>query len=228
MPWIEKEGRTVEEAREAAIAQARRPEADLEIEVIREGAKGLFGLGGEPAVVRVRPKDEARDVRSAFQDDLDAGPESPAGEADTETPASPRAPAEPEATSPPEPSAEEAPPRESREDREEDEVDEESGLSVAERQEAAMEVGREMVEGVLKRVGLEGEVQTKVSGDTVFVEVFGEEMGILIGRGGATLEALQEIVRAGVRRRVKTHQPVVVDCEGYWQRRKGRGGKGRN
>lgn len=225
MPWIEKEGRTVEEAREAAIAQAGRPESDLEIEVIREGAKGLFGLGGEAAVVRVRPKDEARDVRSAFQDDLDAGTESSAGEPDRGTTAPPRETETPEPAAPAEPSVQEAPPREAPEG----EDDDETGMSVEERQEAATEVGREMVEGVLKRMGLEGEVQTKVSGDTVFIEVFGEDMGILIGRGGSTLEAVQEIVRAGVRRRVKTHQPVVVDCEGYWQRRKGRGGgKGRD
>lgn len=226
MSWIEKEGRTVEEAREAAIAQAGRPEAELEIEVIREGAKGLFGLGGEPAVVRVRPKDEARDVRSAFQDDLDrgsAGTESGAGAGAaaperTEAPERPPAPA-----TKPEPTRAEPEPTPS----DEEEVDEETGMSVAERQEVAEEVGREMVEGVLQRMGLEGEVRTKVSGETVFIEVFGEEMGILIGRGGSTLEALQEIVRAGVRRRVRTHQPVVVDCEGYWQRRKGRGGKGK-
>jgi predicted RNA-binding protein Jag len=52
------------------------------------------------------------------------------------------------------------------------------------------------------------------------VEVFGEEMGLLIGRGGATLEALQELVRAGVQRRLKTRQALVVDVEAYWERRR--------
>jgi predicted RNA-binding protein Jag len=45
-------------------------------------------------------------------------------------------------------------------------------------------------------------------------------MGILIGRGGATLEALQELVRAGVQRRLKTRQALVVDVEAYWERRR--------
>src|SRR2546425_10298071 len=70
MPWITKEGRTVDEARDAAVAASGRDVGDLDVEVVNEGAKGLFGLGGEPAVVRVRPKDEATDFRHAFRDDI--------------------------------------------------------------------------------------------------------------------------------------------------------------
>ena len=66
MPWITKEGRTVDEARDAAVAAAGATEEELEIEVVSEGAKGLFGLGGEPAIVRVRPRSEAADFRAAF------------------------------------------------------------------------------------------------------------------------------------------------------------------
>lgn len=204
MPWIEKEGRTVEEARAAAIAAAGQPETELEVEVIREGAKGLFGLGGEPALVRVRPRSEARDVRDAFRDDLAPPP----GSAPPAVSDRPRTDEAPERSSPP-PS------------------DPVSEAEAAEQEQAAAQVGEEMVRGILERMGLQGEVSTRVSGRTVYVEVSGEEMGILIGRGGATLEALQEIVRAGVRRRVKTRQPVVVDVESYWERRRGRRGGGR-
>jgi hypothetical protein len=56
-------------------------------------------------------------------------------------------------------------------------------------------------------------------------------MGLLIGRSGTTLEALQELVRAGIQRRLKTRQAVVVDVEAYWERRRkpqrGRNGNGR-
>jgi spoIIIJ-associated protein len=212
MPWIEKEGRTVEEARSAAIAQAGIPEPDLEIEVIHEGARGLFGLGGEPAVVRVRPRNEARDVRSAFQSDL-APPGQPSEGRGTATDVEERpaeAPAEPtsEPTDAPEAEAE----------------DEAEKVSLSERQDTAMQVGSEMVRGVLERMGLDGEVTTRVAGGTVYIEVFGENMGILIGRGGQTLEALQELVRAGVQRRVKSRQALVVDIEAYWERRRTRRG----
>jgi spoIIIJ-associated protein len=198
MPWITKEGRTVEEARAAAVAAAAAPEEALEIEVVSEGAKGLFGLGGEPAVVRVRPKSEAADVRAAFQDDLTPAP-------GTAHPAEPAAAAQPDETD-----DEPPPPAEER-------------LPLSEQQEQAAQVGAEIVRGIIERMGLGGDINTRVAGGTVYIEVFGEDMGILIGRGGATLEALQEVVRAGVQRRLHTRQALVVDVEAYWERRRGRG-----
>lgn len=196
MPWITKEGRTVEEARDAAVAASGLTEAELDIETVSEGAKGLFGLGGEPAVVRVRARGEATDFRPAFRDDL-APPaqEAPAREREAE--------AEPVDAAEAEPAAE-------AEDR----------LSLSEQQEQASQLGTEIVRGILERMGVEGDVNTRVAGGTVYIEVFGDEMGILIGRGGATLEALQELVRAGVQRRLKTRQALVVDVEAYWERRR--------
>jgi spoIIIJ-associated protein len=199
MPWITKEGRTVSEAQDAAVAAAGLPVGDLDIEVVSEGAKGLFGLGGEPAVVRVRPRGEAADVRHAFRDDLTPVDEDIVPGQDEE----------PEATT--EAAAEAATP---------DALGEDERLSLSERQGQAAELGAEIVRGILERMGLEGDVNTRVAGGTVYVEVFGDEMGILIGRGGATLEALQELVRAGVQRRLKTRQALVVDVEAYWERRR--------
>jgi spoIIIJ-associated protein len=47
----------------------------------------------------------------------------------------------------------------------------------------------------------------------------GEDLGILIGRRGQTLAALQYIVRIIVGRLTKTWAPIVIDVEGYKQRR---------
>lgn len=212
MPWIEKEGRTVEEARSAAVAQAGKPEDELEIEVIHEGAKGLFGLGGEPAVVRVRPRSEARDVRAAFRDDLGTPAQT------TERP-----PGSTTSTAVDERPDDQTPAPEG--EGEDEDEDAKGKLPLGERQQAAMDVGAEMVRGILERMGLDGEVNTRVAGGTVYIEVFGENMGILIGRGGQTLEALQELVRAGVQRRVKSRQALVVDIEAYWERRRSRRGQ---
>lgn len=201
MPWITKEGRTVEEAQDAAVAAAGRPPDELEIEVVSAGAKGLFGLGGEPAIVRVRPRDEAADVRAAFRDDI--------------TPADPVAAKRAEAREAAEPEPEPA----LEPEHESDEPAEEK-LSLNEQQEEASRVGADMVLGILERMGLQGDVNTRVAGGTVYIEIFGDDMGILIGRGGTTLEALQEVVRAGVQRRLHTRQAVVVDVEAYWERRR--------
>ena len=47
----------------------------------------------------------------------------------------------------------------------------------------------------------------------------GEDLGILIGRRGQTLAALQYIVRLIINHQMKVWTPVVIDVEGYKQRR---------
>jgi spoIIIJ-associated protein len=60
----------------------------------------------------------------------------------------------------------------------------------------------------------------------MYLDVWGEEgeesdgMGLLIGRHGQTLEALQELVRGAVQRRLETRCRVVVDVEDYRKRRR--------
>lgn len=78
----------------------------------------------------------------------------------------------------------------------------------------------EFVSGLLKSLELEGEVSSSVEGDTATVEVAGEGLGGLIGRRGQTLDALQEITRTAVQRRLKGRVRVLVDVEGYRARRR--------
>ena len=51
------------------------------------------------------------------------------------------------------------------------------------------------------------------------LDIKGEDLGILIGRRGETLSALQYLVNLIISRRLKTRVGVVVDVEGYKQRR---------
>ena len=55
MQSIEFEGKTVEEAIKKALAQLNVPRENLEIRVVSEESKGLFGMGGaKPAKIKVR------------------------------------------------------------------------------------------------------------------------------------------------------------------------------
>jgi len=57
---VEKIGKTVEEAVSAALNELNASYDDVEIEVIEEASKGLFGfLGSRPAKVKVSIKDSA-------------------------------------------------------------------------------------------------------------------------------------------------------------------------
>lgn len=54
MKSIEVEGKTVEEAIKKALSQLNVPRENVEIKVVSEESKGLFGMGGaKPAKVKV-------------------------------------------------------------------------------------------------------------------------------------------------------------------------------
>ena len=78
----------------------------------------------------------------------------------------------------------------------------------------------EFVSGLLESLDLEAEVTSSIEGDTASIEVAGEALGGLIGRRGQTLDALQEITRTAVQRKLRGRVRVLVDVEGYRARRR--------
>jgi spoIIIJ-associated protein len=84
-----------------------------------------------------------------------------------------------------------------------------------------VELAETFTRGLLERFGLQSEVQARAEGDDdVHVDVVGDDLGILIGPKAATLEALQELVRTAVQRRIGGHGARVhVDVAGYRARR---------
>jgi spoIIIJ-associated protein len=86
------------------------------------------------------------------------------------------------------------------------------------------DVAAEFVEHVLDLLGIPGDAEPKLVGGTMYVDVWGDDggdaMGLLIGRHGATLDALQEVVRGVVQRRLDNRCRVIVDVEDYRKRRR--------
>ncbi len=86
-----------------------------------------------------------------------------------------------------------------------------------------------VLETLIARLGLVASVvpETKPSvGDesapsVITLNVKGDDLGILIGRRGQTLAALQHIVRLIVAHQAKARVPIVIDVEGYKERRRG-------
>ena len=82
------------------------------------------------------------------------------------------------------------------------------------------DVAAEFVAGLLDAMGIDAEVATRVEGETAHVDVSGDGLGVLIGRRGQTLDALQEVARTAVQRRVRSRVRLLVDVEGYRARRR--------
>ncbi len=89
------------------------------------------------------------------------------------------------------------------------------------------EVAAEFLQGLLARMGIAAEVEPTFEHGTMYVDVVGddpddEDMGLLIGRHGQTLEALQELTRVAVVQRLDARARITVDVEDYKRRQRSR------
>lgn len=75
---------------------------------------------------------------------------------------------------------------------------------------------------ILTRLGIEEPTIEEYEGDEreIILDVVGGDLGLLIGRHGRTLDALQAAVGAITTRSLGFRYPIVVDVEGYRHRRR--------
>jgi len=182
----------------------RRDQVDLEI--ITEGSRGVLGFGAENAQVKllVKPPPEPQVApEPEVAPELEVAPEPVA------VPEPKAAPAPSEAAVTPVWLEEEA-------------LKEEAG------EETAEQVGREVLTDVLKLMGISASVESVLGYELaeegqpppVVLNISGDDLGILIGRRGETLRALQYLVRLMVSHRLKHWSNLIVDVEGYVVRRR--------
>ena len=100
--------------------------------------------------------------------------------------------------------------------------------SIAEERNHIAEIAKGVLETLLGRMGITASVvpytQPFVEGEEgtavpIAFDIKGEDLGILIGRRGQTLACLQYIVRLITAHQAKAWVPIIVDVEGYKQRR---------
>lgn len=143
MKQVEKRGKTVDEAVKAALKELGVGQDEVDIEVLEEAAKGLFGLiGTKEARVVVRLREDRR------------------------------------------------------------------------------QVARRLIKDVLAAMSLEVTIGTEErEGATVF-NLEGPDLGILIGRRGQTVDALQYLVNLAANRIGEGERArIIIDVEGYRRRR---------
>ena len=86
------------------------------------------------------------------------------------------------------------------------------------------QVAREFTEGLLEAFGLEGEVATRVEDDILFIDINGEQTEALVGRKGAVVQAVHELTRTVIQRKTFGAPRMRLDIAGYGARRR-RGAK---
>lgn len=196
---------SVEEALQRGAQELGLDPEELEVEVLDEGSKGLFGLGSRQARVRLTVRDKEAEVEEA--------PAAPAPE-----PAPPPAPTPPEPEPTPPAAPEAAPPQV--------EAAPPVPTDISAEQAELERVTRETVVELLERMGFSAEVHSHwgepdAPGETRYlhVDIEGDNLGALIGRKSETLSAFQYITRLIVGKELEKPAPVIVDVDGYRARR---------
>ncbi|MGH7923222.1 MAG: RNA-binding cell elongation regulator Jag/EloR [Candidatus Binatus sp.] len=199
---IETTGESVEEATLEALVQLGARKDEVEVEVLATPRAGVLGLGAREARVRV--------TRKAAQSSRAPEPE---GNVEQRAPAGRGR--ENQRRGRNDASAQRRNPAGS--------GDDDSGA--AGRKSADLEEQRREAIAILKQIleqmGEQTDVrQVEVDAETVELEIKGDGSGILIGRHGQTLDALEYLLNRILARRIKDAAPISLETESYRARRR--------
>lgn len=140
--FVEKSAKTVKEAIDLALVELNASEDSVEIEVLEEGAKGIFGLiGNKLARVKVTIK------------------------------------------------------------------------------EASGEKAKKFLLDIFSKMNVTADVLVEEDDDSILLKIQGDDIGIIIGRRGETLDALQYLVSLVVNKSKEGYKRLVIDIENYRQKR---------
>lgn len=184
---------SVEKAIQKGLRQLGLPQDQVFVEIISEGKKGLFGFGQKNAEVELTP------VATMVSEEA---VEEVVEEATVETVETVEVPEE---------------------DFEDDDFEEEEGDAdyeeTVDQLEEAARVTKEYLEGIAKTYGAEATVTVEARRDRMTFVFDTDKQGLLIGKHGKILNALQVLAQVSVHRFIKGRISVQVDVGDYRARR---------
>ena len=263
MEFREITAKTVDEAITKACLEFGISSDNLEIEVVREGTSGFFGIGSKPAIIRVRRKAEEeefsileelkkeeqkkeaarkepkKEPRKDIKKEPKKEPKKENKEPRKEAVKEPKKEVKKDAPKPPkkennkpaekevvkeavkESAVKEAPVK--KETKQEVKKEEKKPVVRTDEQVAAMKRDAEkFLAGVFKAMELPVNIQIVYDkeNDSLDINFDGEDMGILIGKRGQTLDSLQYLTSLVVNKEQENYVRVKLDTEDYRSRRK--------
>jgi spoIIIJ-associated protein len=142
MKFVEKTGKSVEEALRLALIELEASREQVDYEILEEGTKGFLGFGAKDYVVKVYKKNTTVDV------------------------------------------------------------------------------ARQFIESVLKEMNIQADLEICQEADSLNINMIGQDMAILIGKRGQTLDSLQYLISLVVNKDRSEYIRVVLDTENYRMKRK--------
>ena len=197
MESVEVSAKNVDEAIDIALSDLELKRSQVSIEILTPGKPGLFGLGGEQARVRVTALEEGT-ARPMQEEQPDEG------------------------------AYEEEPPRrEERQEREPRPAERGDPIEIKDLDSEEVETATEFLRRLIEGMDIDAEVtvrepETAADGEgraSAVLDIEGDDLGLLIGRRGTTLSALQYMVNVMLTRKMNSRVIITVDVERYHRRR---------
>lgn len=223
MEWVEAVGKTVDDAvGEAMTALGETSKDAVSIEVLDEGKKGVLGIGGREARVKVTLKPKKKRRRRGKGRDRRSGGKPSNDKPSNDKPSNGKS-----------RKGKGGKPTRGGQQRKNEARDRKPGGQQPKKKvvvdkkpdekpdiEEQARVAREFAEGLLGAFGLEGEVETRVEEDILFIDINGEQTEALVGRKGAVVQAIHELTRTVIQRNTFGAPRMRLDIAGYAARRR--------
>ena len=202
---------------------------EVDIEILDNGSRGIFGIGARQARVRMTIKADSlrASILKEEEESAKPAPEAPAEAEPAEKPAPKREP-KPAAPKKPAKEARAEKPAPAAEPEAAAEPDEEQGEIAGNEvvNEETLKIASNVVRDLLEKMRVKatinakiGEAADEVDSPVIMIDILGDDLSFLIGRHSEVLHSLQYITSLIVGREVGHWVPLVIDVQGYRERR---------
>ncbi len=231
--------KTVEDAITKACIEMETSSDNLEIQVVREGSSGFLGIGSKPAIIKVRKKavEEEPAIEPVKQEEKKEIKKEETKEKvivkETVKEEEKESKEEKKEAKKQEKSSEKVGKKKNKNDHKENrkkenkpKAPEKKEYVIVERSEEEINQMKNDADVFLKDVfkAMELPVNIEISYEketgTLDIEFNGEDMGVLIGKRGQTLDSIQYLTSLVVNKNVESYVRVKLDTENYRSRRK--------
>lgn len=211
MNMTEIEGKTIDEAIEKACSEFGVPREKLNIEIVSEGSQGFFGLGAKRAKIRARLLSIHMAEETFEKPVIKAAAVQPVVDAVIPPARKEGKPGKRETLREPARETTREPVRES--------VREPVREPIQETDDELAMKAKTLLSGILERMNIEAPVTADAREDAIVLNIQGDGGGLLIGKRGQNLDALQYIVNKATNRSGEDRKMIVIDTEAYRKRR---------
>lgn len=209
--------KTLDDAITEALIQLGVTSDRLEYNVIEKGSAGFLGIGMKQAVIEAWKKEEKEeepeieDFKEAVKEEISSIMDEPVKKEESKK-------EKKESSKKVKNKPEKMPKEKKEEDKKEEPVKEEQVLAKVEEQ--TIKAVEQFLKDTLKAMDMDVEITSSIDEDgALYVDMKGEHMGILIGKRGQTLDALQYLANRVANKHQSGYVRVKLDTENYRARR---------